>query len=275
MMKQTKRGHRKMVLLAVASMAVLMPSVRGVAQTLTPNYGDLILGFRATGAPGETLNLEVDLGNMSNFYGAAVGSTIPLPALSMQDLSDVYGANWYTRTDLVWGAVATTGRASGTSDGHATVDTLWATTADGLPAWNRGSSFAQATASANIEPMFVGGSAGTLLGANSTTNSSKAAVINATGPGSWTYQDSKTAGESFGYFNPSVDGSANVAGGQAVLALYELQPGTGAGTKLGNLVLSQADLSFQAVPEPSVGMLVILGLGCSAMLLRRREAVRA
>ena len=205
-MKETQFSYRKVVLLALASVALLMPSVRTVAQTITPNYCDLILGFRAAGAPGETLNLEVDLGNMAQFYNAAPGSTIPLPTLSVQDLINVYGASWSTRTDLVWGAVATTGRAQGSVgtngvlDGHSPADTLWATRPDGLPAWNRGSSFAQATASGNIEPMFVNGAPGTLLGASATTNSSKAAVIDATQAGSWTAQDLKAAGEELWIF---------------------------------------------------------------------------
>ena len=66
MIQKMKLSHSKMALLALASVALLTPAVRGA--TITPNMGDVILGFRATGNPGQTLNLEVDLGPVSQFY---------------------------------------------------------------------------------------------------------------------------------------------------------------------------------------------------------------
>ena len=244
-MKEATLSHRKMVLLALASVAVLIPAVR--AQTVTTSLDDLILGFYATGAPGQTLNLEVDLGSISNFYNAT--GSFPLPALAVQDLVNTYGASWSTRTDLFWGAVSTTGRAAGTADGHAPVGTLWATAPDGATPFNRGSVFAQKAASPNIEAMVVAGAAGSLYGAPSTTNSIYAAVIVNSLAGSWSVQDQKTLGTSFGYFNPTVDNTADIpVGGQVVSDLYELQPTNTsgiAGTLLGELVLTQSGLSFQ------------------------------
>jgi hypothetical protein len=65
----------------------------------------------------------------------------------------------------------------------------------------------------------------------------------------------KTAGTSFGYWNPTIDDAVtNPASGQAVSALYELQPGSGVGTLLGYLVLTPSGLSFEAAvpPPPSI-----------------------
>jgi hypothetical protein len=254
-MKVTKRSRRGIIFVAVAGAFLLATAVGVRAQTLTPQLDELILGFYATNGVGETLDLEVDLGNMNQFYNATPGSTIPLPGLSVQDLSNIYGSSWYTRTDLFWGAVSTTGRAQGTSDGHAPVGTLWATRASGLPVWNRGSVFAQKTASPNIEALIDDGSPGSLYGASNTVNSTQAAVINATESGSWKVQDQIVAGESFGYFNPSVDNNTTIpSGGQVVSALYELQPTNVSGiaaTFLGNLVLTQTGLSFQAAVGPA------------------------
>ena len=84
-MKATTLRRQMMGLLAFASVAFLMPLVP--AATITPAMSDLILGFRATANPGQTVDLEVDLGPMSQFYSAAAGSTIPLPKLAVQDLS--------------------------------------------------------------------------------------------------------------------------------------------------------------------------------------------
>jgi hypothetical protein len=274
MMKERTVLHRGMVVLAAVCAALLTTSGNGVAQTVTPQLDDLILGFYATNGP--SLNLEVDLGNMSNFYDATPGTTFSLPGLSTLDLGNVYGTNWFTRTDLFWGAIATTGRSQGTADGHAPVGTLWATRADGKSAWNSGSVFAQEEASANIEEMIDQGAAGSLYGASSTSNSAEAAVINASQPGSYTKQDAKTPGESFGYFNPSIDNSAVIPpGGQVVSDLYELPPTNGtdvASKDLGYLVLNQNGLSFQAIPEPSAAMLVALGMAVSGMLVRRRRS---
>src|SRR5271169_4109928 len=88
-------------LLALASVALLTSPVRAQS-VLSAHQGDLILGFRATGGTGAGLNLEVDLGSISNFYNAAPGSTTVLSALVSQDLADTYGAGWFTDTNLFW-----------------------------------------------------------------------------------------------------------------------------------------------------------------------------
>ena len=240
-----------MVLLAFASVALLTPAIH--AAIITPNIGDVILGFHATGNPGQTLNLEVDLGPVSQFYGLRPGAKLPVSALSVLDLSATYGTNWYSRADLYWGAIATAGRASTYSNSFVNVPigTLWGTAPNGATAWNRGTSFAQKNASATIEAMFVAPGVGSLDGATSTTNSPNAAVIDATQGDSWTYQEVtlKGAGTSFGYFNPTIDSTVtNIsASGQVEAQLYELQPTNTAvaGTLLGNLVLTQTGLSFQ------------------------------
>jgi hypothetical protein len=273
-MKQTSHSHRKMVLLALAGIALVASAAH--AQTITSSLDDLVLGFSST-APGQTFDLEVDLGSISNFYNAT--SSFTLPALALQDLVDTFGANWYTSTNLSWGAVATTGRTSGTSDGHAPAGTLWATAPVGSVGFNRGSVFAQKAASPVIEAAIVPGANGSLYGATSTSNSASAAVILGSLPGSWTAQDQKTLGASFSYFNPTVDNTANIPpGGQVASYLYELQPtiATGVvGTVLGELVLTQSGLSFDVVPEPSTWALVGIGLGVMVMLRRPRKAGRA
>src|SRR5271165_7625965 len=78
-------------LLALASVALIATSAHA---TVTAAYPDVILGFQATGATGSNINLEVDLGNVSQFYNAAPGSTIPVTELSLADLQQAYGATW-------------------------------------------------------------------------------------------------------------------------------------------------------------------------------------
>jgi hypothetical protein len=244
-MKQMKLGRCQKALLAFASVALLTPAVH--AQTVTPSIGDLMLGFRTptSGSQGQTLNLEIDLGNMSVFYNATNGQVVNLPQLNVADLVSTYGADWASRTDLFWGAVATTGRSVGTPDGHAPVDTLWGTAPNCDAAFKRKSTAAQATASSYIEPMFIAGDAGSLYGATDTGDSTNAAVINNSLPGSWSVQEAHTAGLSFGFFNPMID---NYEGDATVVSqLYELQPTNVVGvsaTFLGNLVLTGSGLTF-------------------------------
>jgi len=68
-----------LVLVAIiAGAALLTPAVH--AQTVTASLDDLILGFRAAGGTGAGVNLEVDLGSVSNFYNGA-SSTLTLSNL--------------------------------------------------------------------------------------------------------------------------------------------------------------------------------------------------
>src|SRR5579859_787365 len=175
MIKGTKR-----CLLALAGIALLTAPVR--AGTVSASLGDLVLGFRATGGTGAGLNLEVDLGSISNFYnGANIGLT--LPGLVTQDLIDVYGANWGSRTDLFWGAAATDGNAVGDPNGKP-ASTLWATGVPGNSVPLESSASVQSPPAAKIAEVYSGG-IGSLDTAGSTSNSPAAADIQNTQTGSW------------------------------------------------------------------------------------------
>lgn len=245
-MKNTTHSHRKMVLVALASIALLTSPVR--AQTVTAQLGDLILGFRAGGGTGSAVNLEIDLGSISNFYNGA-NRGLTLSNLVTQDLIDAYGADWSTRTDLFWGAAATDGTAQADPNGKP-ASTLWASSAPANPAPSTQTSGVQGNAAAKIAGLYTLGS-GSLNGAPSTTNSSEAADINSSLTGSWSVQE--TSGNSFGLFNPKIDGQVCCV---STLDLYELQPSNfphPAGTLIGTLLLTQSGISFQAaVPDPFV-----------------------
>lgn len=254
-------------LLALASVALLTLPVR--AQTVSAHQGDLILGFRATGGTGAGLNLEVDLGSISNFYNAAPDSTTPLPALVTQDLVDNYGAGWFTDPNLFWGAAATDGNALPDPNGKL-ASTLWATGIQGGTVPLIGSAGLQAGPATKIGGVY-GGFVGSLNGATSTSNSSAATTIANSASGSWSSQE--TGASSFGYFSPKIDGQVS---SDRVLNLYELQPSSDfprpAANALGRLELTQNGVTF--IPEPSTWTLVGLGFGMSITLLRRRKSVR-
>lgn len=256
------------------------------AATITAGLNDLIVGFYATGGTGASVNLEVNLGNVSQFYG--VSGQLTFSGLSATDLSGTYGANWNTRTDLFWGVVGTTGAASGTSIGSNPVasKTLWAGRAQSTlgvssSAWTTGSTFAQQGPAGTIAGLYSG-LAGSLNGATSTANSTVAATINNTLNGSWSKAEGTTAA-AFGFFNPktSFDNGTNIVGSYAATDLYELQPNSGAATRLGTFALSGdgvltygADFSAASVPEPST-YAAILGAVTLGFVAWRRRGQRA
>ncbi len=268
----------KHLLLASALLAAAPFAPAAKAATVSSVSGDLILGFYATSGAGSGSNLEVDLGPASNFANLAAGTVLTLPGLAAADLSATYGSNWSSDSALFWGL-------AGTSGGIA--PTLWASNAETVPGtqsapWTPASSASQRTGSGAIGSLYT-----TLNGATSTSNSGAAAVISAAIPGSYETQDLVQAGESFKFFNPSVDGVATAFGTQgsaldhtayAVLDVYKLVPNTGASTLLGglglnaagNLVFSNDISKFGAVvPEPSTyGM---LAAGAALLLLAARR----
>ncbi len=271
------------------------------AQTVAVNLtSDLILGFRATGGTGATLNLEVDLGPASQFYNATPGQIINLSGvngLALKDISGAYGDNWSTRTDLFFGIIGGTGRSAGSADGHVPARTVWASapeTTAGTQStpWLRQSSQSQGFASSDIESLYAGPPSA-LSSQLQTSHSTVSALVNYDGTvqtlGSWTSEDLKAQTSSFHIFNPTIDIAASRIGAAgnslldgtsyAVLDLYELQPSSAAGqagvligafglNSAGNLVFDTNPGVF-TVPEPGSAFLLMIGGGLSALLRRR------
>lgn len=224
-----------------ALLATLGAATMARAQVSAAN-NDLILGFRAAGGQGQNVNLEVNLGSVTQFLNQPAGTTLLITRLSSADLVAIYGTNWALRTDLSWGIIGTTGRISAGAGG-APVGTLWATRAEETPGtqslpWTPAGLGGQFSASSQIETLLVG-APGSLNGATPTTNSTSSAAINATLAGSYTYQDTLQSGTSFSFFNPSIDNGVKPSSGSyAVSDLYEVRVGASSATYLGSFGLS-------------------------------------
>ncbi len=295
-------------LLGLASVALISMD----AEAATPAIGDLIVGFRVTdnSGAGATQNLEVDLGNMSTFTSLAPGATLTLNAttpgsagLSVLDLSSIYGANWSTRTDLVWGAIAATGRTGTSGVSGFPLSEVWATSAE-LPSGTPGQAYiskgrtSQNAASAAYENLVVqnpGDPAGLFQSGIGTANSSNSANENAPTPGSWTSSEFNTVPNTeFNFFNGTPMDAFTYGGDGVNLAstpttsiddFYQLNPqatstGTAAGILRGKFSLSQAGVfTYPATPVPEPSSIGLMGVGFLSLVgmvvLRRRRSVVA
>jgi len=274
----------KIKIAAIAALGMISLAVSSYAQvTISMSDGDLLLGFRTANAPGNTLNLEVDLGSFTQFT-LMNGSSFFLPQLSLLDLQGTYGSGTtWQRSDLFW------------SIGTATLDDLpnlpsnsilETSVSNGNPStiFKRQTSTAQQLVAQNMD----GGISG-LNGSTSTVNSNFAALI----PDSGNSYDANIS--NFGaYTRPWNSNSfslmtfANVenttaipAGGFVSSDLYELLPttsGTANAVKLGTFELfGNGTLEFiSVIPEPSTYRMLALGgaVLCGLMILRRRRSAR-
>jgi len=243
----------------ISALLALAGITATVQAQVVASYDDLILGFQATGGTGQNVNLEVDLGSITQFYNQPVGTKITLSRLAAADIASIYGNNWASRTDLVWGIVGTTGRTAGGPNGQPG-DTLWATRAEATVGtqstpWTTASALSQSNAAAVIEPLFLS-EPGSLNGQTATSGSAYASAVNATLPASYSSEDNTYAGTSFSFFNPTINTPVTVtAGSYSVADLYELRPSSTSAnaTYLGSFGLkSDGTLTFASSPAPFV-----------------------
>ena len=274
----------KLKIAVSAALGVISLAVSSYAQVpITMNDGDMLLGFRTANAPGNTLNLEVDLGSYTQF-NLMDGSTINLTQLSVADLQATYGAGTaWQRSDLFWSI----GTSSFNPVGGLPNNTFFETSvSNGNPStvFHRQTSTAQRTIAQNMDAAISG-----LNGATSTTNSNFAALIQDSGN---SYDTNISNGGAFtrpwnsGSFSlmtfANVENTTVMGGGGFVSSdLYELQPtasGTANAVLLGTFELfSNGSLEFvSAIPEPSTYRMLALGatLLCGLMILRRRRSAR-
>lgn len=94
-MKITKKIQA--ALLAIAGLAIIAPGIQ--ASVTTYNDGDILLGFRQTGA---TQDYVIDIGQFSSLPGS--GSTTFSLGNVAADLTTAFGSTWYTSNTVQFAA---------------------------------------------------------------------------------------------------------------------------------------------------------------------------
>jgi hypothetical protein len=252
------------ILLSIAGSCALFQSAQADPSTFTDTSRDLMLVFRKTGFDGTgtvgSYVFEVDIGQASTYYGAALGSTIPITAYSASSqLSTVFD----DLNDLSWSVGGCVPAAGDSGDPSKPANTLWVTDprpAPGTsnPAWVRKSTYSQAGPDSHIDAILVNALKYAGLTTNSTYNTSTSLAIpvgegdDATGSlgALGNYQGTFTGdGEGLNDVENTTSATFTTAGLTSQSDLYELQPGSGAGTYLGYFELgTDGSLTFHALP---------------------------
>jgi hypothetical protein len=253
------------ILLFLAGSGAVVQSVQA-GSVFTDQSRDLILTFRKTGNDGGTQGsvvVEVDVGQASIYYGATSGSSIPITAYSPASQLGLFDS----LDDLSWSVGGCVPNAGDSGDSSKPTRTLWVTeprsdpNVASSPAWSRASSFTQGQADSKINSILDNAATwAATADADSVTNTPTAVAI----PNGNVYNANGSlggAGNYLGTFQGDVENTTPLnfdsAGSPSRSDLYELQPGSGAGTYLGYFELAtDGSLTFHGpaltLPVPTL-----------------------
>ena len=259
----------------IAPLIVLLGSFAS-AHALTPvqlsyTADDLFLGFRASGGTGATQCYLVDIGQAS-IYRDATGNVSPSLGNIASDLTTLFGANWYSRSDVFWSVTGTPGASAVGSDG---VKLLYATAVQvggASTAWLGGSTTAQGTAMGKMISMSQQYVATLAAVPNySTSNSLVGLIQNNTDPNSYSQYATGPSGISFGFFNPTVEGTVS-----SVLDLYRIPTGiyNQEAPSVGSFSLNSSGVLTFAKPVPEPSSLGLFGAASALLVAWTRKRSR-
>jgi hypothetical protein len=86
----------------ISAVALIGAPFARAAQVAAPANGDIFLGVRSGGGSGGATSLLINVGSYSNFHAGAAGSTQSLGNIGAH-LSETFGSNWASRSDVTWG----------------------------------------------------------------------------------------------------------------------------------------------------------------------------
>ena len=257
--------------LKLAALAAVVAGITNAdgAAVATPNAGDLLLGFRASGGQGASVSYLVNIGNDSTYRNAAPGSSFDISGAGNigVDLIATYGSNWNTRTDLFWGIFGTRASVNSTVYASREQDPIGAVTAS----WSALDSTGRNGTSGAITSVIseVGG----YTGSEATSNSPFGTLqTNSGAASSYNRQVSTPGTTDFGSLSQwsSIEGDFGSGTAGTALDLYRI--GSTGVSRVGTFSLNDAGNLHFAAPVPEPGTAVLGGAVAIAGLFRRRRS---
>jgi PEP-CTERM motif len=260
------------------------------------NYGDLVIGFSSGSS---ATNIEVDLGSVNTFAAAGAG-VYDLGSLGT-DLSAAYGSSWNTSgLDFAIAGVNSTNTTPsfGTYDANYAAGTVFVSKAEATPGvtvtpYTQALASQQTGAISNVSGVLglsaategfatPGASLADLTGHVTALNTTLSAITLSTSAlGAWTQAGGNG---NFGFASVSAGNFQQVvsSGGSAV-EVFDDAPVrnvastdiTGAGGNSYFELLSNGNLEFVVVPEPSTYAAIVGIAVLGYALLRRRQTIAA
>lgn len=249
-------------LTVVAGVLLAASSLRAAALSYTA--GDLLIGFTATGSNTTYL---INIGQASTYRNATQPITLNLNigADLVSEFSSV-DEPWHQRDGLRWGVFGATSDNAVAGDDPFTLYAGRTTSAGYL----RGSTFTQRNPAYYIQDV----AASYVALGNSTSGTTVGAFQDNDAVNSFAKAQNEAGTISFQYFSNALASFDNGAS-TADLNLFRMTTGSGTGQLLGTFSISEAGvITFTPVPEPSVVILMAVGL-IGLFVIRRRRAARA
>jgi hypothetical protein len=253
--------------LLALSAACLLGALPASAALVVYSPGDLVMSFRSTG-PGQGAGTTylVNVGQASGFRDETAVGTLSLGNIGT-DLKAIFGDNWSSRTDILWGVAGTpsnTGTVGG--DDAPTLYASKAQTTPGVPgtqAGIAGSSTRLAIATTMVTAL------DTFKTYQATANSPRAVIQQDSDANDWREFLASNGNSAYTAGNKDFGGFSEIEGSlDQQLSLFRVI-GSGNGSYEGSFSInSSGNITF--VPEPSSALLGVLGTGLLAF--RRRRA---
>lgn len=216
------------------------------APVTPPAAGDIFLGVRVTGGTGSGTSYIVNVGNDTAFRNATAGTVLNLGSLAA-DLTETFGDDWHTRSDLSWGLFGSRNQTNSVTYGSRT-QSPFGSSSPGFAAQSLASRSSTNTQIISLIDAYTA--------LQATANNPKAAKqTNVANSSSYNFQVATEGTTDFGGLSgwTSIEGNFALGARRTALDLFRYSGNTGTGVdsveRLGSLeITSGGALSFLAGP---------------------------